>query len=980
MWAVCEDRVQTSQQRGESGRLSGWLFFLIFGLLAGGIVSAGYFFHQNFEQHFRAGVERQLSAIAELKVEELTQWRKARLGDGELLLQNPAFSALVRRFLGQPADADAQQQLHAWLGKYPAAHEYDRVLLLDAQGAERLAIPTKLEPLAAHLPPDIAVALRSGRVTFLDFHRDAPDRPIHLSILVPILDDAHAGRPLGALLLRIDPETYLYPLIKRWPTPSLTAETLLVRREGNDALFLNELRFRTNTALSVRRSLTQTNLPAVMAASGRQGLVEGVDYRGASVVADVRPVPDSPWFMVTRMDKAEVYGPLRERLWLVLVLIASLLFGAGAGVGLVWRRQSLLFYRKQAQTVALLLESEEKFLRVFEHSNAGMSITKPSGEIEVNQAFCDMLGYSPAELHQQRWQDLSHPADVEETQRVMEKLLAGGRQAARFTKRYLHKNGSVVWADVSSTLRRDAAGQPLYFMTIVLDTTARQKAETALREANEYLDNLFNYANAPIIVWDPQFKITRFNHAFENLTGRTAAEVMGQSLEILFPDTMVESSMAQIRTTLTGDRWETVEIAIQHRDGPVATLLWNSATLFAPDGKTPVATIAQGHNITERKRAMETLRESEAFTKTVLDNLPVGIAVNSVNPAVQFSYMNDNFPKIYRTTRARLSSPDGFWTAVYEEPAFREKLKQRVLEDCASGDAERMYWTDIPLTRAGEKTAFISASNTPLSDKQLMISMVWDVTERKQAEAALQQSARELQEKNAELERFLYTASHDLKSPVVTIRTFIGYLGQDLAANQVERVEKDMAFIRGAADKMARLLEDLLEISRIGRIVSPPVPVTLLALVEEARAAVAGRLTERGVRMQVTGPEVTFYGDRLRLAEIWQNLIENAVKFMGAQSAPTIEIGMQPRDAEQVFFVRDNGIGIDPRFQSKIFDLFEKLDAKAEGTGIGLAVVKRIVEVYGGRIWVESAGLDQGACFYFTLPEALHKPKEGKGK
>jgi PAS domain S-box-containing protein len=160
-------------------------------------------------------------------------------------------------------------------------------------------------------------------------------------------------------------------------------------------------------------------------------------------------------------------------------------------------------------------------------------------------------------------------------------------------------------------------------------------AEGRLRETNAYLENLINYANAPIIVWDPNFRITRFNHAFEFLTGRTEAEVVGQSLEILFPPALAETSMALIRQTSTGERWETVEIKILPRDESVRTVLWNSATLFAPDGQTPIATIAQGHDITERKRAEAALRESHAELQTRNEELNVFahmVAHDLINP------------------------------------------------------------------------------------------------------------------------------------------------------------------------------------------------------------------------------------------------------------------------------------------------------------------------------------------------------------
>jgi signal transduction histidine kinase len=159
--------------------------------------------------------------------------------------------------------------------------------------------------------------------------------------------------------------------------------------------------------------------------------------------------------------------------------------------------------------------------------------------------------------------------------------------------------------------------------------------------------------------------------------------------------------------------------------------------------------------------------------------------------------------------------------------------------------------------------------------------------------------------------------------------------------------------------------------SRVGRVVNPPVTVTFGELVQEALDLVAGGIRERGVALHVSAEALSLYGDRPRLVEIWQNLLENAVKFMGGQASPRIDIGFEQRAADTVFFVRDNGMGIDPRYKSRVFNLFDKLDAKAEGTGLGLAIVRRIVELYKGTAWFESAGAGQGSCFFFTLPAAL---------
>ncbi len=234
----------------------------------------------------------------------------------------------------------------------------------------------------------------------------------------------------------------------------------------------------------------------------------------------------------------------------------------------------------------------------------------------------------------------------------------------------------------------------------------------------------------------------------------------------------------------------------------------------------------------------------------------------------------------------------------------------------------------------------------------------------------LRRMQKELETKNAELERFTYTVSHDLKSPLYTIQGFIGFLEKDALAGDQQRVASDVSQIRGAADKMRQLLDELLELSRIGRMVNAPEEVSLVELAREAVEIVARRIDDCGAEVVVADDLPVVTGDRRRLLEVFQNLIDNAVKFTCTQSRPRIEIGVRDGDGEDVLYVRDNGIGIAPRYHDKVFGLFERLNPQDEGTGIGLALVKRIVEFHGGRIWVESEGEGRGSVFYFTLPGA----------
>ena len=233
----------------------------------------------------------------------------------------------------------------------------------------------------------------------------------------------------------------------------------------------------------------------------------------------------------------------------------------------------------------------------------------------------------------------------------------------------------------------------------------------------------------------------------------------------------------------------------------------------------------------------------------------------------------------------------------------------------------------------------------------------------------LQQTIGEMERRNAELERFTYTVSHDLRSPLVTVLGFLGLLEQDIAAGRKESALADVARIRAAASTMERMLRELLELSRVGRVTSAPEEVPLAELAEEARQSLAGRLSAAGVELEVAGDLPVLYGERARLLEVVQNLVDNAAKFLGGRKDPRIAIGARHgANGQPVCFVKDNGIGIDPRHHQRVFGLFERLDPRVEGTGIGLALVKRIVEVHGGEVWVESDGDGQGSVFCFTLP------------
>jgi len=329
------------------------LFITIVIFIAASVLVAiiGYNFYQNQKKYISASSQKQLMAIADLQVREISNWRNERIGDAQVIINNDVFTKSTIKYLNDPSASEAKNIILSSLKATQKSYQYKNILLLDRNKKVRLALHKFVADYSLIHSSVIDEAIKKRGIVFGDFYRENKNGSVYLTMAFPIINALGKNAPIiGTIVIVLDPTLRLYPSIKEWPLPTSTGETLLVRRESNEIVYLNELRHDKNKPLTIRLPLSEADLPAVKAVLGQKGIVEGRDYRKKNVLAAIGSVPDSPWFFVVKIDGEEIYASLRLRYWVTLsfVVIGILIFGII--VAYIWRDQQARFYRKQYET------------------------------------------------------------------------------------------------------------------------------------------------------------------------------------------------------------------------------------------------------------------------------------------------------------------------------------------------------------------------------------------------------------------------------------------------------------------------------------------------------------------------------------------------------------------------------------------------------------------------------------------------------
>jgi PAS domain S-box-containing protein len=651
------------------------------------------------------------------------------------------------------------------------------------------------------------------------------------------------------------------------------------------------------------------------------------------------------------------------------------------GRPLAWHG-ALLDISERKRLEASLRDSQERFQRAFEDAAIGMSLGTPDDIcLDVNAAYCRIVGRPREEVVGHPFAELTYPDDVETYMRQHARLYAGEVDSYEIEKRYLRPDGTVVIGLLTVSAVRDDTGRHLYDLGQLQDITAHKEAEAALEESEALFRSIFEGAGIGMALSGPDGRIRVTNPAFERLLGYAPGELAGMHVnDITLPDDL-QQQMDYLRRAQAGevDAYQ-MEKRYLRKDGAVVWGLLH-ASIVRDDQGAMRAIVGQVQDITARREAEAALRESEARFRALVQNDPDVIAV--VDDAMHLIYLSPSAEPVSGVPAEQMLGPI--------EPSLRfvhpeDQERTLALFDGVAGQPRAVTSAEVRIKHAklGWRWFEITIMNL-LEDPSICgyLFNLRDITDRKHAELASEAALRAQQAAIAELERldqsktrFLSTISHEFRTPLTAI---IGY--SELLANNISDpgIAEDAAIIHREASRLNRLVDDILLVDRVdaGQMSLKMSPVDVNALIREVVATFRPLTDSHRFPLDLDPSLRTIKGDPDRLAQAITNLVSNAVKYSPAGGAVTI--ATRNDDDDIIISVRDEGIGIARKDLSRIFDRFERVETgiagRIAGTGLGLSIVEEIATLHGGRLWAESK-LGLGSTFYLALPASVSREAE----
>ncbi len=944
----------------------------VLALTAALIVTPAYLLFQEHATDFRAQVEAHLLSVADLKAGQVEAWRGERLSDATTFHENTLFAELVEAALYQD-DREAVEQIRSWLKPVVEAYGYPRIAVMDSTGRARITVPDTGPPSSdAEYPA--ADAIRAGDITLLEFHRDEPEGPVHLTALAPVLGPD--GGALGAVALRADPASYLYPALAQWPVASRTAEILLVRRDGDAILVLNDLRFRDDAALNLRLPASDEGLLAARAVRGDRGVIAGRDYWGEPSIGAVRQVPGTVWWLVVRMDTEEAFGPLRSRLAWTVALVIFLVLAAIGLLGFGWERRNKLHYRELAR-------GEQRYHTLLQSIGDAVIATDRTGRVEVMNPVAETLTGWTLEDAVGRPLDDVFVIVNEETREPVEspvaKVLRKGRVVglANSTQLIARDGTERPIADSGAPIR-DESGAIGGVVLVFRDQTRDRQARQELREREEQYRSLFEGAPVGIFRTNSDGQAVAVNGTMARILGFESADQAVEHYHDLAAQLHVrpERRAEVLRQLRENGFLENFQYEARRLDGTIIWIEMNARALDEnPDGTFDIEGFAW--EITDKKEAEQTRRQRQ----TMLERTERIAGIGSWEWDVDTGTVtwSDEMFRIFRRD-PDLGTPSLPEHAEFLSPAEMDRLETVVEQAVNEGQS---YDIELQVQGSGETVWHIQSRGFPETAPDGRVrhlhGLVEDVTERNrrlEREAALGAQLSQAQ-KMESIGRLAGGVAHDFNNMLSVILGHVELAQESLDPEHV--LHGDLGQIQQAAENSAQLTRQLLAFAR-EQVANPEV----LELNETISGTLGmlRRLIHEEVELRWRPADAVWpvKVDPVQVNQVLTNLVVNsrdAIDGVGRVTIETRNVAVDESYAELhadavpgdyvVLAVADTGSGMNAEILRQIFDPFFTTKRLGQGTGLGLATVYGIVRQNHGFITVYSEP-GQGTTLNVHIP------------
>lgn len=587
-------------------------WIIIFSGLAILFLSIGLWYLNLEIRHIRQAEIEKLVSIANLKIQGLNQWRRERLSDAVNLAKSPLLASALQAWVARPDNLKLKQDILDRLSLSRQAYGYADILVLDPEGRLLLSLQPELEPLLPQMKKYLDRALQTDEAFLTDLYRSSSGQ-IVIDCLAPVIARDHSIP--GIIVLRSQAADFLFPYIQSWPTPSRTAETLLVRRDGDEVVYLNELRHRRNTALNLRITLSQTSIPAVQAVLGKEGIFEGRDYRGQKVVADLRSVSNSTWFMVAKIDKSEIMAEARRHGAAVIIIIGLLLLLGAVLAFFGYHQQKIRYYRALFEAEKKQRQTQEELRTTLYSIGDAVITTDTRGLIRMMNPVAERLtGWPETEAVGRPLTDVFHIINEDtrsEVRNPAERVLREGVVVglANHTVLISRHGQEIPIADAGAPIR-DFHGEISGVVLVFRDQTRERAAQRALEESEEKYRIMVENSHAGVLIVGQDYKFIYVNQKLCGMLGRSPEEIIGHDFrEFLDEESLALVADRYVRRQRGEDVPSHYEFNIVRKDGEKRRVEIISA--IVRDSKGNTITVAQLLDITERKQAEEALRASE---------------------------------------------------------------------------------------------------------------------------------------------------------------------------------------------------------------------------------------------------------------------------------------------------------------------------------------------------------------------------------